>query len=74
MSAEEPDEKVWWKVAHTANGATSVTASLQEGNLSVKWTVKTFASTVTGSVGEAEKGARQAMADLKTALAALEAG
>lgn len=59
--------KEWFSVTHTPK-ATSVKCSIQEGNLSVSWTVKAYASTIKTGVEEARKGARRAMSELKEAV------
>lgn len=64
------ERKEWFSVAHTANGKTSVTCSIQEDNLSVKWSVKCFTSSIKSGVAEARKYADKAMKDLQEAVAA----
>lgn len=67
------DDKEWVRVAHSATGLTTVTVSLLEDNLSVRWSVKTYPSALKSGIAEARKYARKAMVDLREALAALDA-
>lgn len=62
------ERKEWFNVSHSANGNTAVTCTVQEGSLSVKWSVKAFTSTIKHGVEEARKGAYEALAELKEAL------
>lgn len=64
-----PQHKEWLRVSHGANNTTSVTVTLVEENLSVKWSVKTYTSTIAKGVAEARAGARKALAELQAALA-----
>lgn len=59
--------KEWFSVAHGPK-STTVTCSVQDGNLSVRWTVKAYASTIKTGVAEARKGAHRAMSELKEAV------
>jgi hypothetical protein len=61
----EPDVEIkeWVKVGHS-QGRTTVTVTLVQGNLSVKWPVKTF-------VNEIKAGRREARIYAHKALAAL---
>lgn len=68
----ESEAKEWLKVTHS-NKQTLVTCSLVEGNLSAKWTVKTYASEIKKGVAQARKHARQGLADLRAALIELDA-
>jgi len=61
------DRKEWLSVKHSPTG-TTVTASLQEGNLSVRWTVKGYVSLLAKGVAEAKSGAEAALAELKEAV------
>lgn len=62
MSAQE-----WFSVKHTPTG-TTVTCSLREDNLSVRWTVKTFIGSIPEGVEQARKGATTALDRLKEAV------
>lgn len=59
--------KKWYKVKSTPSG-TTVTVSLQDGNLSASSTVKAFVSEVAAGVSQAEKNAHRMMDDLKKAV------
>lgn len=57
MSAER---KEWVRVSVSPT-ATMVSVTLQEGNTTVKWTVKTYASTIAQGRTEARAGATKAL-------------
>lgn len=42
MSATDIERKEWVRVSRSANGQTVVTVTLQEGNLTSKWSTKAF--------------------------------
>jgi hypothetical protein len=64
---EQPEaRKEWVNVTHSPASGTNVGVTFQEGNLSVKWRVKSF-SDIKGGVVEARKRAEIAMAQLKEA-------
>lgn len=63
--------KEWVKVSHSPK-TTTVTVSLVEGNLSVRWSVKTYSTAIKGGVREARAGATKALDELKIALAELD--
>jgi hypothetical protein len=56
--------KEWLRVSHTPTGST-VTCTLLDGNLSVRWTVKCYTHTIRECVIEARAGAIKALADLR---------
>lgn len=62
----------WVRVSHSpgASGAgrTTVTVTLQEGNLTAKWAVKTYANTIKAGVLEARKEADRALTELQEAV------
>ena len=62
------ERKEWIKCSHSANGMTTATVSLVEGNLSVRWSVKTFVNAIPAGVKEARAGAVKALDQLKEAL------
>ena len=64
-----PEGKEWVKVSHSANGVTVVTVTLVEGNLSARWSVKSFTSGIKAGVEEARTRAHQALTDLREATA-----
>lgn len=70
MSAEETKE--WLGVPLSAHGQTSVTVSMVEDNLSVKGTVKSYASAIEPALIEAKKSAPKALADLRAAFAEID--
>lgn len=61
------EAKEWFSVNHNAK-STTVTCSIQEGNLSVKWAVKTYATQIEQGVAEARCGARDALRRLREAV------
>ena len=63
----EEELKEWLKVTHGANNTTSVTCSLTQGSLSVKWSVKAYSVSIKEGVREARQYARKALQDLKEA-------
>lgn len=64
--------KEWVKAAKPAHGPTVVTVTLVDGNLTAKWSVKSY-SNIQAGVREARSAAQKALAELREALAALEA-
>lgn len=70
---ESVERKEWVKLAHSPSG-TTVSVTIQEGNQSVRWTVKTYSSAVgiKAGVKEARNGAVRALDQLQEALAALD--
>lgn len=66
MSGAEQEPKEWLRVARTPV-ATTVTCTLVQGNLSVKWAVKTYESTIKLAVAEARKFANRALVELREA-------
>lgn len=71
--SDDEDVKEWVKVAQDAKGNKTVTVSMQQANLSSRWVVKTYAPAIKGAVKEARAGARKALADVREALAELDA-
>lgn len=69
--ADSEEVKEWFKIQHGANGATSVTCSVQDGNLSVRWAVKTYAGKdyIKKAVAEARRFAFESLDELKKAIA-----
>lgn len=67
MSAERPEQKLWLSAKHSPTG-TTVTATIQEGNLTARWTVKAFGSTVKTAVPQAKAGAAKAIEALREGL------
>ena len=67
----KPATKEWVKVAHAANGTTTVTVSIVQENLSVRWAVKTYTNQIKAGLVDARAGANKAMADLRQALGEL---
>lgn len=59
-------------VTRTAAGASTVTVSLVDGELSSKYSVKSYSGTTASSVALAEKHARENMQGLKDGLDAIE--
>lgn len=70
---EPVERKEWVKLAHSPSG-TTVSVTVQEGNQSVRWTVKTYSSAVgvKSGVKEARNGAVRALDQLQEALRALD--
>lgn len=66
------ERKEWVRVSHAA-GKTNVTVTISEGNLTARWSVKTFAGAIKVGVLEARAGAEKAITDLREALSDLEA-
>lgn len=64
MQEPEVEIKEWVKVGHS-QGRTTVTVTLMQGHLSVKWQVKTF-------VNEIKAGRREARSYAHNALRALQ--
>lgn len=63
------ERKVWFKVARPAHGKhVVVSCSMQEDNLSVKWAVTTFNSSIKAGVVEAKAGANRALNELQEAV------
>lgn len=62
-----PDRKEWVRCSRGANGVTTVSVTLQEGNLSVKWAVKCWAAKIKEGVAEARLGATKALEALQEA-------
>ena len=60
--------KEWFKATHTPT-STTVTCTLSEDQLTVKWTVKTYTSHIKEGALEARKGAQKALGQLKEAVA-----
>ena len=58
-------------VARTANGATVVTVSLVDGDLSSKCAVKTYTGQVDKATVDADKGARKNLQQVRDGLDAL---
>ena len=61
------ERKEWVKVSHSP-GRTTVSVTLQEGNCSVRWGVKSYPGQIKASVAEARSGAETALAELQEAL------
>ena len=61
------ERKEWVRASHSPTG-TRVTVTLQEGHLSVRWTVKSYASGLKTGVAEARHGAEKALAQLQEAV------
>lgn len=55
------------RVQHNV-GATSVTVSLVDGDLSAKWTVKSYLGNVKAATTEADSAAHRALDEVRTAL------
>ena len=68
----DEEVKEWLKVTRGANGACSVTCSLVQGSLAVKWSVKAYSVSIKEGVREARLYANQALADLREAAAELD--
>lgn len=66
METTDNQAREWLSVHHSPR-QTTVTCSMQDGVLSVRWTVKTFASQIGEGVKQARSGARRAMAELREA-------
>lgn len=62
------ERKEWVRVSHTPSG-TLVTVTFMEGNVSVKWSVKAYTSTLKAGLAEARAGAEKALGQLQEALA-----
>jgi hypothetical protein len=60
----------WVRVSHAAD-KTTVTVTLVEDNLTAKWSVKCYTSTIKKGVAEARKLATSALADLREAMEGL---
>ena len=60
------ETKEWLKVSHSPSG-TVVTCTLQQGNVTAKWTVKAYESTIKQGVGDARAGAKKALAQVQEA-------
>lgn len=71
--ADEDEIKEWVKVTHNANGQGSVTVSLVQGNLSVKWSEKLYVGLTKKTLPVARKNARRELRELREALAELDA-
>jgi hypothetical protein len=67
----EEEVKEWLKVTHGANNTTSVTCSLVQGSLAVKWSVKAYSVSIKEGVREARQYANKALQDLREAIAEL---
>lgn len=65
MSSEPKD---WVKVAQAAKGDVTVTWTRQEDNLSVKWAVRAYVSSIGDDVKRARAGALRALSDMRQAL------
>jgi hypothetical protein len=59
--------KEWVKFARGANGKRVVTVSVQEGNLSARWSTVAY-TTIKAGVADARKEALAALAELKEAM------
>ena len=59
--------KEWVRISHSPT-QTTATVTLQQGNLSVRWSVKTYSTGVAKGVKEARAGAERALADLVLAI------
>ncbi len=57
-------DKEWLKVVCTPTGMTA-TVTLQEDNLTVRWTVKTYMSRIKESITEARINAQKVMVELR---------
>jgi hypothetical protein len=64
--------KEWVRAAKPASGPTVVTVTLQDGNLTAKWSVKAY-DNIKGGVTEARAYAHKALAELREATALTEA-
>lgn len=64
--------KRWVKAGRSGLGVTVVTVTLQEGNISAKWAVKSTAGHIKDSVLDADRYAKAALADMQAAVAQLE--
>lgn len=63
------ERKEWCRVNRAANGHMSVSLTLLEGGLSVRWSVRVYgAKAVKSGVTEARRYAEQAMTELQEAL------
>lgn len=60
--------KRYVSVRRTAAGATSVTVSLVDGELSASWSVKTYIGEVSAATREADRFARRALDATRKAL------
>lgn len=60
--------KEWLRVHKPTNGPAVVTCTVQDGNLTAKWSVKSFHNIKAG-VAEARRGATDALGQLKEATA-----
>lgn len=64
MKEPEVEIKEWVKVGHS-QGRTTVTVTLVQGNLSVKWQVKSFVNEIKGGRKEARLYAHNALQALQ---------
>lgn len=66
------DRKEWVRISHSPT-ATLATVTIQDGTLTVKWTVKTYTTALAAGVAEARKGAQDALEALTAAMKELAA-
>jgi hypothetical protein len=64
---QEQGMKEWVRASRPANGRTSVTVTLQEGNLTAKWTALTDSSRIKEAVTEARRFANVMLDELREA-------
>lgn len=57
--------KEWLRVTHSVPDKTTVTVTLQDESLSVKWSVKTYVSKIGEGICEARAHAERAMIELR---------
>lgn len=60
--------KEWLRVSKPANGPAVVTCTVQDGNLTAKWSVKSF-NNIRSGVEQARYGAKNALEQLREATA-----
>lgn len=60
--------KRYVSVKRSAAGASAVTVSLVDGELSARWTVKTYIGAIGDATTTAEEYARRALDEMRTAL------
>jgi hypothetical protein len=68
---EDEQVRTWYKVGH-ANGRTYAKVTVQQGNVSASWSVKTYASAIPEGMREARRFALKALADIKATIEEFE--
>ena len=69
----DEERKEWFRVSRSGNGVGTVTVTVQEGNQSVKWSVRAYSNDVKKGLVEAKAGAEKALAQLQAAVEELAA-